>query len=105
MSDTNSVQQDGQTEVIEEKKLDEPCRYKVLLHNDHYTTIDFVCALVCHVFHKSPIEAEAIARKVHKEGIGVCGIYTREIAEAKVSQVLQEARLAGFPLLCTMEEA
>lgn len=91
-------------EIISEEQLDEPHLYKVLLHNDDYTTMDFVVNILCEVFHKTPQEAYEIMMRVHTTGLGLCGIYSREIAEARVNRVLQEANRAGFPLKCTMEE-
>lgn len=85
--------------------VDEPARYKVLLHNDNYTTMDFVVSILCKIFHKSVSEATEIMMKVHKTGIGECGTYTKEIAETKVRCVISDARQAGFPLRCTMERA
>jgi ATP-dependent Clp protease adaptor protein ClpS len=86
------------------KKLKDPDRYAVLLHNDDYTSMDFVVGVICSVFHKTLEQAAAIMMSVHKQGIGQCGIFTREIAEAKVQQVRCKAQEAGFPLKCTMEK-
>jgi ATP-dependent Clp protease adaptor protein ClpS len=86
------------------KKLKDPGRYAVLLHNDDYTSMDFVVGVICSVFHKTPGQARAIMMSVHRQGIGQCGIFTREIAEAKVQQVRYKAQEAGFPLKCTMEK-
>ena len=84
--------------------LDEPTLYKVLLHNDDYTTMEFVVYILMNVFHKSLEEAEHIMLEIHKAGKGVCGIFTYEIAETKVYQVKELAKSNGFPLLATMEE-
>ncbi len=84
--------------------IEEPTKYKVLLHNDDYTTIDFVMDILVGIFHKSLTEAEAIMLDVHTKGRAVCGIYTYEIAETKVYQVKELAKSNGFPLLATMEE-
>lgn len=102
MSADNDAQLDEKIKV--EKDIQEPPRYKVLLHNDNYTTMDFVVSILCRIFNKSVNDARQIMLKVHKTGIGECGTYTREIAETKVKQVITDARLAGFPLNCTMEE-
>lgn len=83
--------------------LQVPPRYRVLLHNDHFTTMEFVVNILEAVFHKQPHEAEMIMRHVHERGIGICGIYSREIAEARVALVTRLAREHEFPLLCTME--
>lgn len=89
----------------EEIKIEEPPLYKVLLHNDNYTTMDFVVMILEKVFHKSPVEATQIMLNVHNKGVGVCGIYPYEIAETKVTTVLAIAREYEFPLQCSMEEA
>jgi ATP-dependent Clp protease adaptor protein ClpS len=82
----------------------EPTKYKVLLHNDDYTTIDFVVEILVSVFHKNVTQAEEIMMNVHTKGRAVCGVYTYEIAETKVYQVKELAKSNGFPLLATMEE-
>lgn len=77
--------------------------YKVLIHNDDYTTMEFVVDVLMHVFRKSVQEATRIMLNVHKLGIGVCGVYTFEVAETKVETVIRMARENGHPLKCTME--
>ncbi len=84
--------------------LDTPKQYKVLLHNDDYTSMEFVIEVLMHVFHKNLADSEKIMLEIHQAGIGVCGVYTHEIAETKVHQVKQLAKSNGFPLLATMEE-
>jgi len=84
--------------------LDEPTQYKVLLHNDDYTSMEFVVEILMHVFHKSLSDSEKIMLEIHHVGKGTCGIFTYEIAETKVHQVKELARSNGFPLLATMEE-
>ena len=96
-------QGDVATQQETREKLDRPKMYKVLLHNDNYTTMDFVVLVLVSVFHKSEIEAIRIMLDVHRKGIGMVGVYSREIAETKVERVTQLAREAQFPLLCTME--
>ena len=90
--------------VIVETELKEPDMYRVLLHNDDYTQMDFVVQVLVEIFRKSNEEAVAIMMSVHNSGSGVCGVYPREIAEFRVSQVERRAKDAGFPLLCTMEK-
>ena len=82
----------------------EPSKYKVLLHNDDYTTMAFVVEVLQTVFHKTEIDATRIMLAVHKHGMGICGVYTAEVAETKVIAVRWMARQSGFPLKCTMEE-
>lgn len=91
-------------DVITEKRIEEPPRFKVLLHNDNYTTMEFVISILCRIFNKDIREATRIMETVHTKGIGQCGIYTKEIAETKVTLVRNEARNARFPLKCTMEK-
>ncbi len=82
----------------------EPRRFKVLLHNDDYTTMDFVIHVLQKVFNKPEVEAMQIMLAVHKQGIGMCGVYTTEIAETKVDAVHIMAKAAGFPLRASLEE-
>ncbi|BDV00121.1 ATP-dependent Clp protease adapter protein ClpS [Thermodesulfomicrobium sp. WS] len=88
----------------QEEELQEPRWYRVLLHNDDYTTMDFVVHVLQSVFGKTEAEAYAIMMRVHKEGIGECGVYTAEIAETKVQLVHSLARRNSFPLRASMEE-
>ena len=87
------------------KKVKRPPLYKVLLHNDDYTTKEFVVQILQYVFHKEQTEAVQIMLHVHKKGIGVAGVYSYEIAETKVALVENLARQHEYPLKCTMEEA
>ena len=80
-----------------------PRRYKVLLHNDDYTTMEFVIQILVQVFRKSETEATQIMLHVHTKGSGVCGVYTYDLAQTKVHQVTQLARKSEMPLKCTME--
>ena len=81
----------------------EPKRFKVILLNDDYTTMEFVVWLLMTVFHHDQPNAHRIMMHVHTKGMGVAGVYTREVAETKVSKTLQLARSHEFPLECTME--
>ncbi|MBU1001519.1 MAG: ATP-dependent Clp protease adaptor ClpS [Proteobacteria bacterium] len=94
----------GQPGVYIEDEVREPRKYKVLLHNDDYTTMEFVVRVLITVFGKSQTEAMDIMLKVHNDGVGVCGIYTAEVAETKMVLVRQLAARDGFPLKCTTEE-
>ena len=93
-------------EVISEtrEEIDEPPMYRVLLHNDDYTTMEFVVEILMLVFNKTPEEAVEIMLNVHQKGIGICGVYTYEVSETKVNTVHDLARDNGFPLKSTMEE-
>lgn len=86
-----------------QRKPDHPRFYRVLLHNDNYTTMEFVVSILVSVFHKPESEAVRIMLDVHQKGLGVVGVYPREIAETKVQRVNRLAQEAKFPLLCTME--
>lgn len=81
-----------------------PSMYKVLLLNDDYTPMEFVVRVLERIFHKGRDEATQIMLHVHQKGIGVCGVYTFEIAETKVNQVVDVARRNQHPLQCTMEK-
>ncbi len=91
-------------EVETRQETKAPAMYKVFLLNDDYTTMDFVVQVLETVFHKPPAEAMQIMLHVHKKGRGLCGVYTRDIAETKVIAVYEHARKEGFPLKCVMEE-
>lgn len=85
-------------------KLERPPLYKVLLHNDDFTTMEFVVFILQTVFNLGETDAFRIMLNVHRQGIGVAGVYTYEVAEMKVEKVTSIAQLNEFPLLCTMEE-
>ena len=90
------------TQSREEQKLDRPRLWRVLLHNDDYTTQDFVVWILETIFHKSPAEAFAIMMSVHRSGLGLAGVYTRDVAETKLKAVRDRAEEHEFPLLATM---
>lgn len=94
---------DGDLAVAERKKTKRPKLYKVILHNDDYTTMEFVVYILMEFFNKTGAEATQIMLHVHTKGKGVCGAYTHEIAETKVHQVMDRAKEFGHPLRCTME--
>ncbi len=95
--------------VVTEKKvgtkLRRPRLFKVLLHNDDFTTMEFVVAILRSVFRKSEAEATQLMLKVHNEGAAIAGLFPYEIAETKAAQVVQKASEAEYPLLCTVEPA
>lgn len=89
----------------ERTRVEQPKMYRVILLNDDFTTMEFVVNILETVFFKSPAEATQIMLQVHKSGRGVAGVFSKQIAEAKIDQVHQRARAEGFPLRCHMEEA
>lgn len=82
----------------------EPSMFRVLLHNDDYTTMEFVIDILMNVFHKTHEEAVGIMLKVHQEGVGICGIYPYDIAQTKVNAVLRLATEHEYPLKSTLEQ-
>ena len=88
-----------------EEKVEEPPLFKVLLHNDDYTTMEFVVMVLESIFNMSEDLAVQVMLNVHVRGVGVAGIYTFEVAEMKVNKTIAMARENEFPLLCTMEKA
>ncbi len=97
------------TETIEsvstDIKVEPPKFYKVLLHNDDTTTMDFVIAVLVQIFHRTVDEAAEITQAIHYEGEGVAGApYTKEIAEEKANETILSARRNGFPLVASFEE-
>ena len=97
---------DSDTNVITKTrpKTQKPSLYKVLLLNDDFTTREFVVYVLEVVFNKSVDEATRIMMHVHQKGVGVCGVYTFEVAETKMMQVLDMAKENGHPLQCTIEK-
>ena len=86
-------------------KVKKPSMFKVIMLNDDYTPMEFVVMVLERFFHKSQEEATNIMLHVHQKGMGVCGVYTYEVAESKVSQVMDLARQDQHPLQCTLEKA
>lgn len=87
-----------------ETQLEKPPLFKVLLHNDDFTTMEFVVYVLRTVFHKNESDAFIIMMNVHRAGIGVAGVYTYEIANMKAEKCMNLARTYEYPLLCTVEE-
>jgi len=93
----------GGIELLERTTTRAPRRYHVVLHNDDYTTMEFVVHVLVKFFHKSETEATQIMLQVHHRGHGIVGIFTRDVAETKASQVMDYAKQFGHPLKCTAE--
>ena len=91
--------------VEERRKTKRPRRWKVILHNDDYTTMEFVVHILVTHFHKSATEATHVMLQVHRKGAGVAGVYSKEVAETKIAEVTDEARANGMPLKLTAEPA
>ncbi|MBX3292968.1 MAG: ATP-dependent Clp protease adaptor ClpS [Acidobacteria bacterium] len=98
--------EEGGVGVLPEKKtrLEKPKLYKVLLHNDDFTTMDFVVFILQYVFKRSEAEAVTIMLSVHNSGVGIAGVYPFEIANEKSQKAINLARAREYPLLCTVEE-
>ena len=92
------------TRTKSKQKLEKPPKYKVVLHNDDFTTMEFVQHVLESIFHKTAATARQIMMAVHQQGKGIAGVYTYEIAESKVTKVTNLAKANEFPLLCTIEE-
>jgi ATP-dependent Clp protease adaptor protein ClpS len=92
-----------QGETLTRERVEKPKRYKVLLHNDDYTTMEFVIHVLISIFQHSMAGATRIMLQCHRTGIGVAGVFTREVAETRIDQVMDLAREHGHPLQCTME--
>lgn len=105
-NDNKRGREDGQTGVITRTKTrtKKPSMYKVLLLNDDYTPMEFVVHVLERFFGKGREEATRIMLHVHHRGVGICGVYTYEVAETKVTQVMEFARQHQHPLQCTMEK-
>jgi ATP-dependent Clp protease adaptor protein ClpS len=102
---SEKVTQHGDGLVVQEARpqLKKPALYKVILLNDDYTPMEFVVRVLERFFHKNREEATHIMLHVHQKGMGICGVFTREVAETKVRQVMLYAAENQHPLQCTME--
>ena len=103
MSGQGSPRESILTESRNEEKLERPRMWRVLLHNDDYTTQEFVVFVLETVFRKGRAEAFTIMMSVHRSGLGVAGVYTHDVAETKLKATQQMAEEQEFPLLVTME--
>lgn len=100
---TKKPEQQGDLAVVERPKTKAPRRFSVVLHNDDYTTMEFVVHVLQRFFHKNETEATQIMLHVHHKGYGVVGQFTRDVAETKADQVTAYAREHGHPLKCSAE--
>ncbi len=108
MAERKQGDQNGDAGVVvvpeTKPKTDKPSLYRVLILNDDYTPMEFVVFVLERYFNKSREDATRIMLLVHQNGVGVCGVYTFEVAETKVAQVVDAARRHQHPLQCTMEK-
>ncbi|MBC7384960.1 MAG: ATP-dependent Clp protease adaptor ClpS [Cryobacterium sp.] len=96
-------EESGGAAVAEDIQVKEPPKFAVLLHNDDFTTMEFVIEVLLRFFRRTTEESVKIMLEVHEKGSGVAGIYPSEIAETKVSQVTEYAQASGYPLRLTFE--
>ena len=104
MSDKREEGPNTGTIVKAKPKTKKPAMYKVLMLNDDYTPMEFVVHILERFFNKNRQEATRIMLHVHRRGVGICGVYTYEVAETKVTQVMDFARQHQHPLQCTLEK-
>lgn len=100
MADKTSISHEGALD----HKLEEPGLYNVLLHNDDYTSMDFVVDILVSVFRKNSVEASKIMMAVHEKGVGVAGTYPYDIGLSRIQEVKRRAEESKYPLLCTLEK-
>jgi ATP-dependent Clp protease adaptor protein ClpS len=107
MSDSNPLHDNDSGLVVQEAKpqLKKPPLYKVILLNDDFTPMDFVVEILTDFFHMSEEKATQVMLQVHTQGVGVCGVYSKDVAETKVHIVNEYSREHHHPLMCAMEEA
>jgi ATP-dependent Clp protease adaptor protein ClpS len=101
----SDLERDEEFALEERRKPKRPRKWKVLLHNDDFTTMEFVIHVLVTHFRKPPAEATQIMLQVHRKGVGLAGVYSREVAETKIAEVTDEARAEGMPLKLTAEPA
>jgi ATP-dependent Clp protease adaptor protein ClpS len=104
MSDFPEFDHESEVTTAIKPKLEKPKLFKVVLHNDDFTTMDFDVFVLEYVFNRTDAEAFTIMLKVHTEGIGIAGIYPYEIANMKAQKAMNLAKAREFPFLCTVEE-
>lgn len=104
MPEFPDIERDSEVLTESETKLEKPKLFKVILHNDDFTTMEFVVFILKHVFMRSDAEAVTIMLKVHNEGIGIAGVYPFEVANMKAEKAMNLSKAHEYPLLCTVEE-
>lgn len=102
-TDEGNPEEESDSAVITDVKVKRPKLYAVILHNDDYTTMEFVIEVLIRFFSQDEASAMGIMLKIHTDGYGICGTFTREIAETKMVKVNEYSRDNGHPLKCTME--
>lgn len=100
---SENTRKNEKEDVLTRERTEEPKKFKVILHNDDYTSMEFVVWVLTTIFRHSQAGATRIMLHIHNSGIGVAGTYSREVAETRVAQVHEVAKEAGHPLQCTME--
>jgi ATP-dependent Clp protease adaptor protein ClpS len=104
MPELPDIDEHGEVLVEKKTRLEKPKLFKVLLHNDDFTTMEFVVFVLQYVFSRSEPESFTIMLKVHNEGVGLAGVYPYEIANMKANKAMNLARAREYPLLCSVEE-
>lgn len=104
MPEFPDIDGDGEVMTESETKLEKPKLFKVLLHNDDFTTMEFVVFVLQYVFNRDTAEAFTIMLTVHTEGLGIAGIYPYDVANMKSEKAMNLAKASEYPLLCTVEE-
>lgn len=104
MPEFPDIDEAGEVVVEKKTKLEKPKLFKVVLHNDDFTTMEFVVFVLQYVFSRTEPEAFTIMLKVHNEGIGIAGVYPYEIANMKANKAMNLAKAREYPLLCSIEE-
>src|SRR5688572_22211841 len=100
---SENTRREEKEDTLTRERTEEPKKFKVILMNDDYTSMEFVVWVLTTIFRHSQAAATRIMLHIHNTGIGVAGVYSREVAETRIAQVHESAREAGHPLQCTME--
>jgi ATP-dependent Clp protease adaptor protein ClpS len=100
---SEKTRRDAQGDTAVRERTEEPRRYKVLLLNDHYTSMEFVVWVLMEIFRHTQASATRVMLGIHRSGVGVAGVYTKEIADTRIEEVHEAARAAGHPLQAILE--